>query len=146
MDGEVAAAICQAAGVKGREFGPSRALACIDNGHLIGGAIVHDWNPEAQTVEISAGFLRRRAPHRAIARVLADYVFGQMDCQAVILRTDSRNSAVRRFAASMGGKEHILPRVRGRTASEAFLIITDDAWASSKWSGRYENTLSTDAA
>jgi hypothetical protein len=105
--------------------------------------VVHDWNPEAETVEISLGFALRGVPYRWLARELAAYVFGQMGCQAAIIRCDENNLRVRRLAQAMGGQEYIIPRLRGRRASEAIILICDDAFAASKWSKSDEDTSSS---
>lgn len=137
-DEAVADIITSLAGAKDVEFGNSRALAVIDGDRLIGGIIVHGWNPEAGTAEISGGFSQVKVPYRRVARVIANYVFYGMNCQAVYLRTDARSKHVIDLCQSMGATVHILPRMRGRAASEATLIITDDAWKASKWSKRNE--------
>ncbi len=133
-DEAVSELICAVSGVERRDFGPGRALAVLDGDELVGGAIVHDWNPEAGTVEISAGYTRAGVPHRWVTRALAGYTFGTMQCQAIIFRCDESNLRVRRLARSMGGQEHIIPRMRGRAASEAIILIYDDAFRASKWS------------
>lgn len=116
----------------GRDFGPRRVLAITDGEKLRGGVVVHDWNPEAGTVEISGAALPGMQV-RSAAREVARLVFGVMGCQAVILRTAETNTAARRLARAMGGQENIIPRLRGRAASEALIVITQEAWQSSRW-------------
>lgn len=126
--------VCQFVGAfaGGRDFGPCQALAMLEGGRLVGGAVIHDWNPEAETIEISAATTRKINWRRPV-RMIAGYVFGTVKCQAAIIRTAEGNTAVRRLARSMGGTEHIIPRLRGRMASEALIVITLEAWQSSRW-------------
>lgn len=123
----------------GRDFGPSLSLAIFDGNALQGGVVIHDWNPEAGTVEISGGVITPRAPFRAAARAVADHVFRAMECQAAIWRTSEHNRAVRKLARSMGGQEFIIPRLRGRNEAEALILFTDEAWQKTRWS-RHEIT------
>ena len=59
-----------------------------------------------------------------------DYIFTH--CQMVVARHAETNIPARKLWRSLGATEHILPRMRGRTASEALALLTDDAWAQSK--------------
>lgn len=115
-----------------RDFGECRVLWGFDGDDVLGCVVVHDWNTEAETAEISALSTDGRFPNRRVAREVCGYVFGF--CQAVYCRT--KNDNVRRWARSLGADEHILPRMGGRAASEALLILTDDAWRQSRWAGR----------
>jgi RimJ/RimL family protein N-acetyltransferase len=123
-----------------RDFGPMQALAIIEDGALIGGVIVHNWNTEAETVEVSGIAIRPRYFRRA-AQEVYDYVFHEMGCQAAILRIDAKNSPARRLVAALGAKEYIIPRMRGRAASEALNIITSEAWQQSRMN-RHASTVS----
>jgi len=64
---------------------------------------------------------------RGVLRAAAEYVFGTAGCQATYVRTDEGNTRIRRLCKALGAQEYIIPRLRGRNASEAVLIITDDA-------------------
>jgi len=117
-------------GFADRDFGPCQVLwGLVDK--PVGCVVLHDWNPNAETIEISALSKDKRFPNRAATRAVCNYAF--RFCQCVYVRTDARNLVVRRWGRSIGASEHILPRLRGRGASEAFLILTKEAWQLSRW-------------
>jgi RimJ/RimL family protein N-acetyltransferase len=118
-------------GFPSRDFGSCRTLWGFGD-EVLGCVVVHDWNPEAQTIEVSALSIDKMFPNRAATRAVLEYAFG-IGCQAVVSRTDAANEHVRKWAKALGAQEYIIPRLRGRTASEAICIMTDDAWRRSRW-------------
>ncbi len=143
---EAAEFVTQAANAPDRDFGEFQALCGFQNHRIVGAIIVHDWNTEAETVEVSIASISPLFPNRRAVRTVAEFVFNQMSCQAAILRTDEDNDRVRRLGRSIGASEYLIPRLRGRTASEAILIITEEAWRQSRWAGCREITKSSCAA
>lgn len=137
LDEPVIKVVTALADAKNRDFGPCHTLAFVEDGQIIGGVIIHDWNPEAGTVEISGGMLKPSFAVLPAIRKVGAYVFGEMGCQAAIMRTAEGNRTVRRLARRLGAQEYIIPRLRGRTASEALLVMTDDVFAG--WE-RHEST------
>ena len=122
------------AGVAGErpDFGRCRTLAVLDGHVLVGGIVFHNWRPDYGVIEFSGagtkpGWVTRRALREAFG-----YAFGLADCQAVLARTSVENTRMRRLAKGLGAQEYIIPRLRGRNASEATLVLTEEAWASSR--------------
>lgn len=116
----------------GRPFGEHRAAAVVDgDGNLAAGVVFHNWNPEAEVIEVSAAASDPRWATRAVLSELFGYVFAV--AQACVARTAEDNARVRRLWKAFGAQEYVIPRLRGRTASEALLMLTDDAWAKSKF-------------
>jgi RimJ/RimL family protein N-acetyltransferase len=113
------------------DFGNCRTAAILKDEQMIAGFVFHDWQPEFETIEISgvatdpAWFTRDH-----ICEILG-YAFSF--CQTCIAKTHEDNKRARRICKSFGAQEFILPRLRGRMASEAVLLLTDDAWAESKF-------------
>jgi RimJ/RimL family protein N-acetyltransferase len=100
------------------------------DGHLMAAVAFHNWNPDAGVVEVSAASVDPRWASRDVLEELFGYAFAI--AQAVVARTAEDNTRVRRLWKAFGATEYIIPRLRGRTASEALLMLTDDAWAVSK--------------
>lgn len=114
------------------EFTNCQTAAIIDkNGDMVAGVVFHNWNAGAQVLEVSAASLSRKWATRSVLRELFGYIFTH--CQACVARTAEENTHVRRLWKAFGAKEYIIPRLRGREASEAIHLLTDDAWASSKF-------------
>lgn len=104
----------------------------VFRGETIGGVVYHDWNPEHQTMCMSAaggdGWLTR-----PVLYAMHDYPFNQAGCQMVVLQTSEHNHVMRRIAKAYGYTETLIPRLRGRDEAEAILTLTDDAWRSSRF-------------
>jgi len=114
-----------------RPFGPCRTAGVVDkDNNLIAGFVFHNYDPDAEVIECSAAALSPRWCTRSVLGELVEYVFTH--CQMVVARTAEDNHAVRRLWKALGAQEYIIPRLRGREASEAILCVTDDAWANSR--------------
>lgn len=115
-----------------RSFGDCQAMGVINSdGNLVAGVVFHNWNPESEVIEVSAGAIDSRWATREVLRTGFGYAFSF--CQMVVARTHEDNATVRRLWKAFGAQEVIIPRLRGRTASEAILTLTDDAWANSRF-------------
>ena len=113
-------------------FGNCQTAAVIDRkGNMVAGVVFHNWNPAAEIIEVSAASVDARWATRGVLQELFGYVFTH--CQACAARTAETNRTVRRLWKAFGAQEYIIPRLRGRTASEAILMLTDEAWAASKF-------------
>jgi RimJ/RimL family protein N-acetyltransferase len=112
-------------------LGECRTASVMGNdGRLMAAVAFHNWNPQAGVIEVSAAAVDPRWASRAVLSELFGYAFAI--AQAVVARTSEDNTRVRRLWKAFGAEEYIIPRLRGRTASEAALLLTDDAWAVSK--------------
>ena len=119
-----------------RDFGACRTLAVVSGDRLAAGLVFFNWNPACGVIECAAAADNPRWMTRTVLREALGYVFGPAACQALVARTDEGNGVVRKLWKGLGATEHIIPRLRGRAASEAILLLTDDAWYASKFSGR----------
>lgn len=131
-----------------RGFGECRAMAIMDRGNsMVAAVIFHGWVPEYGIMQISAAADDPRWATREVMRAVMGYAFDIAGCQSVYAHTDPGNTRVRRLWKAMGAQEHIIPRLRGRTASDALLVLTHEAWASSRFARlRHEQTQSAQAA
>lgn len=115
-----------------RDFGPCATAVVLDESHALAAVVVfHNWNPEAAVIEVSAAAVTPKWAQRSVLRELFGYVFSI--AQACIARAAEGNVRVRRLWTAFGAEEHVIPRLRGRKASEAIYLLTDDAWAQSRF-------------
>lgn len=127
---EVVPFVAKLCGVR-PDFGNCRTMAVLDrDGWLVAGLVFHNWSPEYGVIEVSAAALTPKWATRAVLNTALDYVFAH--CQMAVARIAEDNLQARRLWKGLGAEEHILPRLRGRTASEAIQLLTDDAWAQSR--------------
>lgn len=105
-------------------------MAVFDrSGEVVAGIVFHNWNPDAATIEVSAGATDPRWATRAVLRAGFGYAFGF--CQAVVARQHEENTRSRRLWRSFGSTEHLIPRLRGEHAAEAVAVLTREAWRAS---------------
>lgn len=104
------------------------AMAVARGNIIIGAALFNNYQPDAGTIEITAAADDPHWLSRAALFEMFAYPFGQLGCQAVILRADPGNARLARIAVAYGFERHELPHLRGRGRSEAIYILTDDAW------------------
>lgn len=117
-----------------RGFGECRSLGVLNGrGDIVAGIVFHNWSPEAGVIEVSCGATDRRWATRHVLRTGFGYAFDLIGCQMVVGRTHEKSAAVRRLWAAFGADEYIIPRMRGRAASEAVTCLTQEAWAASKF-------------
>jgi RimJ/RimL family protein N-acetyltransferase len=116
------------------DYGNCQTMAVLDrDGRMVAGLVFHNYSPEYGLIEVSAAATDRRWASRTVLNAACDYIFAH--CQMAVARTGTDNTATRRLWKAMGAEEIILPRMRGRAASEALLMLTDDAWAKSRLKG-----------
>lgn len=117
------------------DFGRCQTMAVMDRaGQMIAGVVFHNWQPVAGVMEVSAASIDPKWATRGVLQEAFGYIFGRCGCQMAVARTAEDNTRVRRLWKAFGAMEYIIPRLRGRNASEAVLCVTDDAWQASKLS------------
>lgn len=131
MEGAVVPFVAALTGFR-PDFGNCRTMAVLDkDGKMVAGLVFHNWSPEFGVIEVSAAAITPRWATRTVLNTALAYVFSH--CQMAVARIHENNLPARRLWKGLGAEEHILPRLRGRNASEAILLLTDDAWAQSKF-------------
>lgn len=113
------------------DFGNCRTLAVVSGDRLVAGVVFHNWSPESGVIELTAASVDRRWATRGVMNAVFGYAFSF--CQAAVARTAEDNMTVRKLWKAFGAVEYIIPRLRGRAASDAILVLTDDAWAVSRY-------------
>ena len=115
-------------------FGEARGAVIRDRrGKSAACLVFHNWNPKAGLMEVSAVAKSPRWATRAVLRDAFGYIYDTSGCQLAVARTDTDNHRVRRLWRAFGADEYVIPRLRGRNASEAILTLTQEAWAASRF-------------
>lgn len=104
-------------------------------GEIVAGLVFHNWEPTAQIIEISAAATRPGWMTRRVMNLALTYTFDGLGCQAVITNNAETNMPARRIWQALGAEEHVIPRLRGRDKAGCLYVLTDDAWARSKFNG-----------
>jgi RimJ/RimL family protein N-acetyltransferase len=118
---------------RNREFGNCRGMAVIDGDELIAGIVYHNYEPDAQIIEISAASISKRWLTKETLRVMFQMPFRDFGCQALVMRVAPADKPLHRMLKAYGFEMYVLPRLRGRDEDEHVFILTDDAWASNKF-------------
>lgn len=116
-----------------RPWHDSYSIANVKDDYILGAAIFHNWYPEYGTVEISAASEKRSWLSKAMLKAIADYAFGNLECQCVVLRTPETNYEALSLADRLGFDRYTIPRLRGKKLNEVVCCLTDDDWRA----GRY---------
>lgn len=116
-----------------RPFVNCTAIGVLDGDRLIAGVIYHEWSPEHGTIQMSVAATTSQWINKSILRAIFAYPFDQVGCQMVIMRVAESNARMRRIGKTLGCKEYLIPRLRGRNEAEAVLTLTDDDWKASKF-------------
>ena len=119
-----------------RDFGNCQTMAVFEDGELIAGMVYHNYEPEAGVIEISGAGTSKRWLTRQTLRKMFAYPFEECGCQAVVMRCDPEDAALRRMLTAYGFELYVIPRLRGRDKDENVFLLTDDAWASNKFNRR----------
>ena len=90
-----------------------------------GAFAVTNWRPDYATAELHAAGQRGWIT-RTDMRDLMEYMFRQLGCQAVMMRTDARNDAACRVLRRHGLDEVLIPHARGYGRPEAVFVLTRD--------------------
>lgn len=132
LDQYVVPLVAHLVGLPAERFGNIRALAFVEGDMIVGGVLFSNWSPETGTIEITAASTSRKWMTRSVLRTIAEYGFNACKCQALVARTTECNRAARIWRA-LGSEEVSVPHGRGRGKPELVFILTDDAWANSRF-------------
>lgn len=114
------------------DFGNCRTMAVMDSGNrMVAGIVFHNWRPEHGVMEVSAAAIDPKWATRSVLKEAFGYIFDKAECQLAVARTAEENTRVRRLWKAFGATEYIIPRLRGRAASEAIETVTKEAWEKS---------------
>lgn len=119
--------------------GPLKAIGIVnDDDELIAGLVYFNYNPEAETIDMSVEAL---PGHRWLTpttlALMFQYPFLQCGCQMLITKTEARNAHVLRMLAAMNFSLIRIPRAAGRYEDAVVALLTYEDWVASKFCRRY---------
>jgi RimJ/RimL family protein N-acetyltransferase len=116
------------------------------DGRLIGGLVYHNYDPEAEIMEISGAATDPRWLTRPTLRRMFEYPFIECGCQLVVMRVPVTNERLLRQLAAYNFSFTLLPRLFGRELDGVIATLTDDAWLANKFSTQFYRHLRKEAA
>ena len=125
---------------RGRGFGNCATIGVIEDGDLIAGIVFHNWDPEAQTIEISAAALPNHPwLSRETIKRMYQYPFLGAGCQMVINRVSADDERQLRMLAVYGYDFIRIPRAAGRNKDVILCLLTREAWEGNKFNRRLKH-------
>ncbi len=87
----------------GGEFGPCKAIGVVSNdGKMLAGVIYHDYQPTAETIQLSMAADSPRWARKGVIRGLLHYPFEQIGVQKLWTATPHTNERAIRFNKGIG--------------------------------------------
>jgi RimJ/RimL family protein N-acetyltransferase len=120
----------------GKQFGQNVVCMGVMQGNMPAGAVVfHDYEPDAQIIELSSAAINKRWLTRQVLKEMFDYPFVTLGLQMVVTRVSAndRQKHLHRIFHSYGFKSQVIPRLFGRHEDGILFRLTDDDWRSSKF-------------
>ena len=118
-----------------RGFGPNvKTIGVISDGDLIYGCVYHNYDPEAEIIEMSGAAI----PHRqwltraTLARLYA-YPFLELRCQMVVMRVPADNEYLLGILARYGYVFHRINRLFGHDRDGVVCTLTYEDWIDNKF-------------
>ena len=87
----------------------------------------HDWDPEHESIEITAYSVDRKWTKKNIIRAIFDYPFNVMGVRNVVARHSEKNR-VRRIWRALGAEEYVLKDVWAPGVAMCIAVLSRDAW------------------
>ena len=125
-----------------RGFGPCKAIGVVDDGRLIAGLVYHNWEPEAEIIEMSGAALpgRQWLTRGTIARMY-QYPFLQVGCQMIVQRNSVDDDRLLRQLAVYGYTFIRIPRMLGRDKDGVLCLLTYEDWVNNRFNRRFGHHL-----
>ncbi|HEX3412884.1 MAG TPA: hypothetical protein VHT00_14285 [Stellaceae bacterium] len=127
-----------------RGFAPTaKAIGVLDqDGLLIAGIVYHNYDPEAELIEISGAALpgRQWLTRGTLARMF-QYPFHQCGCQMVVQRTPADDERLLYVLSRYGYGLITIPRLFGRDRDGVVCLLTREAWENNKFNKRLKHHL-----
>lgn len=114
-------------------FEGARAIGVLEGELLIAGAVFHDWNPAAGTIEMSIAAVSRRWLQRSVIAAFARYLFEGVRARLAVMRTSDKNRPACRIAEALGFTPHRIPELRGPGEAEVIYTLTAEDWQSGRF-------------
>ena len=142
-DGEVADFVAQLIpSCRSRGFGNCKAIGVIDKeGRLIAGIVYHNYDPDAEIIEISAAALpKQNWLTRETLRHMYQYPFLQCRCQMVVQRVPLDDERQLRMMAVFGFTLIKVIHMLGRDRDGVIGTLTFEDWRDNRFNRKLEMT------
>lgn len=126
----------------------SKAIGVIDEqGNLIAGVVYHNWEPEAQIIEMSGATLpgKNWLTRNTLKRIF-QYPFLQLRCQMIVQRVAAADERLLRIFAAYGYMLIRVPRMLGRDRDGVLALLTYEDWMNNRFNARWKHYLPDDIA
>jgi len=100
---------------------------------LAAGLIYHNYDPDAQVIEISGASWVKGWLTRPVLKAMYGYPFIDCGCQAVVQRVSDDDTAQHRMLKAFGAERYRIPRLRGENSAENIFLTTRETWATNKF-------------
>ena len=128
--------------VRGRGFGKCATIGIVDGGMLIAGLVYHNYDPDAEIIEISGAALPGEPwMTRETLKRMYQYPFFGCHCQMVINRVPAEDERQLRMLAVFGYSLIKVPRGLGRGKDLVLATLTREDWEANKFNRRLKHHL-----
>jgi hypothetical protein len=119
-----------------------RAIGVIEDGNLIAGFVYHNWDPDAQVIEMSGAALpgKQWLTRETIKRFWR-YPFIDCGCQMTLMRVDAKDERLLRQLKALNYAFIMVPRLGGRDKDTVLCLLTREAWEANKFNRRLKHHL-----
>jgi hypothetical protein len=126
-----------------RGFGPNiKTLGVVDNGDgsLVAGIVWHNWDPEAQILEISgAAIPGAQWLTRETLKHMYRFPFHVCNCQMVVQRTPADDERLLYMLSRYDYAFVTVPRLFGRHRDGVVCMLTREAWENNRFNKRLKH-------
>lgn len=112
---------------------PCTCMAVAQGEKLLAVMAWNNWDPSADTLELSGGAVSRRWLTKTVLNAMFAYPFNEVGCQMVVARVSERNTPLLRQLKSIGFDQVTIPHLRGRDEAEVICTMTHEQWQNSKF-------------
>lgn len=131
--------------VRARGFSKCKTIGIIDGGLLIAGLVYHNYDPDAEIIEISGAALPGEYwMTRETLKRMYQYPFLGCRCQMVINRVPAEDERQLRMLAAFGYSLILVPRGLGRDKDLVIATLTREEWEANKFNKRLGHHLGVD--
>jgi RimJ/RimL family protein N-acetyltransferase len=118
-----------------RGFGRAKAIGVMDNaGRLIAGIVYHNYDPDAELIEISGAALPKTYwLTRETLRRMYEYPFLQVGVQMIVQRNAADDEYLLGVLARYGYAFIRIPRMLGRDRDGVLCTLTYEDWIANKF-------------
>ena len=112
-----------------------------ERGRLIAGIVYHNWDPDAEIIEMSGAATDPRWLTRATLARMYRYAFHECGCQMTVMRVPADNERLLRQLAALNYAFIRIPRLLGRDHDGVLGLLTQEAWAANKFCRRFHHDV-----